>query len=600
MSLSKLDILIILLFIGITLGISIYFYLKSKKSDTSFFVGKRNLGWGVLGLSMVATTFAADTPLAVTEIVGENGISGNWIWWNGMLGGLLTAVFFAHLWRRSGVITENELLQLRYFGKPARYLRMFKSIYLGFFMNVLTMGWVNLAMITILESFFDIPKIEALGWTMLLMAFVAIYSSISGFLGVVYTDMIQFAIAMVASIALAYFILDHPDINGIAGLKSKLKPGMLNFLPSFSKQGNGLSLSIEKFIAFFGLIWWASWYPGQEPGGGGYIAQRIAAAKDEKNASIATIFFQIAHICIRPWPWIIVALAATILYPTLSGNDLKNGYVFAMKETMPNGLKGLMLTGFIGAYMSTISTHLNWGASYLVNDFLRPFFETKESNISSKKEIFYGRICTLLLMIVAGLISTQINSIKETWLFIMECGAGLGLVLILRWYWWRINAWSEISATIAPFLTFGVLKITGYIMLAKDPKANIDFTTFPNSVFIIVLVTTLSWLLITYLTSGKESKEKVKHLKDFYLRIKPNGVWQTIAKQTTVELNNSGLKYKFALWVGVILFGYSLLFLIGNIVFNSENTKLIVTNTSILILCALLNSYLVLKKKALN
>jgi len=611
MTLSYLDISIILVFLLASLGISIFYYNKSTVGGSSFFIGNRNLKWGVIGISMVATTFAADTPLAVAEIVGKDGISGNWLWWNGMIGGMLTAVFFSHLWRRSNVVTENEFLQLRYFGKPAKYLRVFKSIYLGVFMNVVIMGWVNLAMITVFEKFFDIPIETAFAITIGLMAIVAIYSSISGFLGVVYTDVLQFIIAMIASFALAYFVLQSDQIEGLAGLKAKLNPETLKFFPSFgnAENGSGLSLSFENFIAFFGIIWWASWYPGQEPGGGGYIAQRMASAKDEKNATLATIFFQVAHIVIRPWPWIIVGLACLVLYPNLAEDDLRFGYVFAMKDTLPNGFRGLMLTGFIGAYMSTISTHLNWGASYIVNDFMKPLFyrsddeDTKNLKpaLSNKKEVLYGRIATVVLMILASIISLYITSIKSAWLFIMECGAGLGLVLILRWYWWRISAWSEITATITPFIVYAALKLSSLAIYNTDANGlfvEADFAQFPNTIFINVCITSLVWIVVTYLTSGKESADRRNHLIKFYERIKPQGKWQTIASQCQQKVNNDNLINRFMLWITLIIFAYSCLFFIGNLLFFGMDRLLI--NGAITLISTLMLFYLIRIKKVLS
>ena len=444
--LNIIDVGVIVAFLLASLGIALLVKKRANSSKNSFFVGNRNLPWFVVGISMVATTFAADTPLAVAEIVGKNGISGNWLWWYAMMGGMLTAVFFSYLWRRSKVVTENELISLRYYGKPARFLRVAKAAYLGIFINIVIMAWVNLAMLTIFKSFFNIDYFTAFTITVALMILVAIYSSISGFLGVVYTDVLQFVLAMTASIVLCYMVLDLPEIGGLKGLAEKLKPEQMNFFPS-ERTGN----KWLNFLTLISVVWWASWYPGQEPGGGGYIAQRMAAAKDEKNATFASLLFQIAHICLRPWPWIIVGLSCIILYPELSGDELKNGYVYAMRDHLPQGIKGLMLVGFIGAYMSTISTHLNWGASYIVNDIIK----LNKPNLKQSKEVLYGRLSTVGLMVLAAIVSTQITSISGTWLFIMECGAGLGLVLILRWYWWRINAWTEISATIAPVFFYG-------------------------------------------------------------------------------------------------------------------------------------------------
>jgi len=545
---------------------------------------------------MVATTFAADTPLAVAELVGDKGISGNWVWWYGMIGGILTAIFFSHLWRRSKVVTENEFISLRYFGRPAKNLRMAKAVYLGIFMNVVIMGWVNLAMITIFEHFFGVSTIEAFAITAGLMVLVMIYSSISGFLGVVYTDILQFVLALTASIVLAYMVLDLPEIGGLSGLKAKIPAEKLSFFPSFNLE-DGLEKNFIQFLTLIGVVWWASWYPGQEPGGGGYIAQRMAAAKDEKNATLATLFFQIAHICIRPWPWIIVALACMVLYPELSGSDFKNGYVFAMRDYLPNGFKGLMLVGFIGAYMSTISTHLNWGASYVVNDLIK----LNNPLITAKEEVNYGRLVTILLMICAAILCHFMDSISDMWVFIMECGAGLGLVLILRWYWWRINAWSEISATIAPIVFYSILQILNLQFRSIGPNNEViawKYAEAPYSILIVVLFTTITWLIVTYVTSGKETKAQREHLIHFYKLIRPQGIWNTIAYQTDSKTKNAGLMLKFILWIAILIFGYNALFITGNILLS--NSDAIMTNVILLVISGAISAYLIQVKKVLE
>lgn len=588
-ALNNIDLLIIILFLVASLGISLIVRKKATAGDDSFFVGGRNLKWYVIGLSMVATTFAADTPLAVAEIVGKDGISGNWVWWYGMIGGMLTAIFFSHLWRRSRVVTENEFLSMRYYGKPAKLLRIFKAAYLGIFMNVVIMGWVNLAMFTIFQYFFGIPFETAFKVTAVLMFLVMLYSSISGFLGVVYTDILQFILAIVASMVLAYMVLDLPEIGGLEGLKSKIPAEKLSFFPSFK---GGITDKLVTFFTLTGVVWWASWYPGQEPGGGGYIAQRMAAAKDEKNANYATIFFQIAHICIRPWPWIIVALSCLVLYPELDAADFKNGYVFAMRDHLPGGFKGLMLVGFIGAYMSTISTHLNWGASYIVNDIIK----LNKPQIKEKEALLLGRISTIILMILAGAISTQMNSISDAWIFIMECGAGLGLVLILRWYWWRINAWSEITATVVPVLVYSSLQILNLLLRPENSVTNLWFSEAPYSIILVVLFTTIAWVTVTYLTSGKESKDQREHLKNFYSKIKPQGIWNTIAYQLNTETNNRNLSGKLLLWICLLILAFNCLFITGNILLSND----IWFNAILILISAIVCWYLIKKKDILE
>ncbi len=456
MNLAIIDWVIIGLYFFVALIIGLRYRGIGSRSLTDYFLGGRKMPWFVAGVSMVATTFAADTPLAVTELVAQNGISGNWLWWNMLLGGMLTTFFFARLWRRSGVLTEVELIELRYSGIQAAFLRGFKSVYLGLFMNVLIMGWVNLALMSILKVLFDIPDDQLLFYALGAMAITAVYSSISGLWGVAVTDVVQFVIAMTGCIILAIIVINSPEIGGISGLKSNLPPWALNFFPSISDftpgdAATGLTITAGTFLAFIGFQWWASWYPGAEPGGGGYVAQRMMSTKNERDSVYATLLFQIAHYCLRPWPWILVGLASLVLYPELGANEKRLGFVMAMKDFLPAGLMGLLLVAFLAAYMSTISTQLNWGASYLVNDFYLRFFEP---GASQKKLIKVSRIVTFLLMIIAVFATSQMNSISGVWQFIIECGAGLGLVLILRWYWWRINAWSEITATIAPFIGY--------------------------------------------------------------------------------------------------------------------------------------------------
>ncbi|MFT6851054.1 MAG: SSS family solute:Na+ symporter [Sphingobacteriales bacterium] len=554
MHLSLLDWAVIAVYLVITLSISLYFSKKAGKSLGDFFLGGRNLPWYVAGISMVATTFAADTPLAVTELVSTQGISGNWLWWNMLAGGMLTTFFFARLWRRANILTEIEFIELRYGGKAAAFLRGFKSVYLGLIMNVMVIGWVNLAMMTILEVFFGLSSQDALFYTAILMAVVAIYSSISGLLGVVFSDMVQFFIAMGACIYLAVEVVSLDQIGGISGLKAQLPEGTLDFFPklgSASDVGKTLTISLGAFLAYTTVQWWSSWYPGAEPGGGGYIAQRMMSAKNEKHSIYATLFFQIAHYCLRPWPWIIVALCTLILYPDLGAGEEKFGFVMAMKDFLPSGLKGLLLVAFFSAYMSTISTQLNWGAGYLVNDLYKRFISPKASE---KKLVTVSRITTIILMVVGLAVSSQINSISGVWAFIIECGAGLGLVLILRWYWWRINVWSEITATVVPFIVYGLGKwVFGLV--------------FPESFFLTVGITTVSWIAITFLTTPE--KDSVLH--NFYQRVRPGGWWKEFNDGSSEDGKLGPL---FVCWLSAIGFTYSFLFFMGKFIFQEYTTAI--------------------------
>lgn len=546
--LHPVDLTIILVFFALSTAIALRYRKESGKDLSSFFLGGRNLPWYIAGVSMVATTFAADTPLAITEMVAKQGIAGNWLWWCMLAGGMFTTFFFARLWRKAEVLTEVEFIELRYSGKAAAWLRGFKAIYLGLFMNVLIIGWVNLALMAILQVFFEVPE-ETVFWiTGLAMLIAAVYAAIGGLKGVAITDAMQFVVAMIGTIVLSVLVIRSESIGGISGLKAKLPEGTLNFLPVLgetSVDGNTLALSVASFFAFIGVQWWASWYPGAEPGGGGYIAQRMMSTRSEKDALYATLFFQVAHYCIRPWPWILVALACIVLYPDLSDAELKNGYVMAMKEFLPVGMRGLLLVAFFAAYLSTISTQLNWGAGYLVNDFYRRFLRPESTD---KNLIWTSRIATLGIMAL-GLLTTQFfDSISGVWLFIMECGAGLGLVLILRWFWWRINAWSEIVATGVPFVGFA---ITRYVL--EWPH--------PYGFFFTVILTTVSWVAITFLTKPTNTA----HLQRYYNRVDPGGWWpeRIIGRENN---HRPEYRYLFFAWLLSIVMTYSILFLIGKLI----------------------------------
>lgn len=567
MQLSTLDWFIIISFLVLIFGVGLSFTKKSGKDMESFFLGGRNMPWLLAGVSMVATTFAADTPLAVTELVSKNGIAGNWFWWSFLAGGMLTTFFFARLWQRSGVLTEVELIELRYSGKPAKFLRAFKAIYLGVIMNVVVIAWVNVALQSLLVVFFQLDPNTALMYTGLAMLMAAVYTSFSGIQGVAVTDAIQFVVAMTGCIILAYLIINSPEIGGIDDLKTKaesIKPGILNFLPTISNDntladtGGGLVLSFGAFFAYAGVHWWASWYPGAEPGGGGYIAQRMMSTRSDKDAVYATLFFQIAHYCVRPWAWILVALAAVVLYPELTEDTAKLGYVYAMRDFLPSGLRGLLLVAFLAAYMSTISTQLNWGASYVVNDLYKRFVRPKASE---KHYVFSSRIFTLILMGIGLIVSTFVNSISGAWEFIMQCGAGLGLVLILRWYWWRINAWSEIAATIAPFLATTVFYFMGI--------------EFPTAFLITVLFTTVVWLVVTFLTPATDAQTLENFWKKVHQQPAPTLSTKNIEILDSHVANPAksyGMLDLLFCWMSAIILAYSMLFLTGKLLLKEWST----------------------------
>lgn len=517
-----------------------------------FFLSGRNLPWWLAGTSMVATTFAADTPLAVTELVAKNGIAGNWLWWNFLFGGMLTVFFFARLWRRAGILTDVEFAEIRYSGKPAAFLRGFRSLYLGIFINSIILGWVNLAMAAILEGMFGIPHTQVMFYVGASLVVTAIYAALSGLWGVAVTDAFQFALAMFGCIVLTFIVLSLPQIGGMSGLIKQLPEWSLKFTPDIGgamtpgNVGGALALSVTAFLAYVGVQWWACWYPGAEPGGGGYIAQRMMSAKNEKHSLFATLWFTIAHYCIRPWPWIIVGLASLILYPQLGADDKKLGYVYAMRDFLPVGVKGLLVASFFAAYMSTVSTQLNWGTSYIMNDFYRRFLKPNENE---KHYVGVSRIATGFMMLASVIVTFFMSTISGAWSFIIEAGAGLGLVLILRWFWWRINAWSEISAMVAPFLAYA------YVKWYTDIQ-------FPDSLFMISGFTTVVWITVTFMTKPTE----IETLKKFFTRIHPGGWWAPVADQMPEVKQDTGYGKLMVDWVAGILLVYNVLFGVGKLI----------------------------------
>jgi len=558
---NGLDWGIMVLYFVLSLGIGLYFSKRAGKSTQDYFLSGRNLPWWLAGLSMVATTFAADTPLAVTELVATKGIAGNWLWWNMLIGGMLTVFFFARLWRRAGIMTDLELIELRYSGKPAAVLRGFRALYLGLFMNAIIMGWVNVAMASVLEGMFNIPRAQVFWFIALAMIFTALYSSLSGLWGVAVTDAFQFIFAMTSCVVLAIVVLQSPEIGGLSGLQKTLPKETFRLFPQVGGASAGVTgifaLSAGAFLAYIAVQWWASWYPGAEPGGGGYVAQRMMSTKNEKHSVFAVLFFQIAHYCLRPWPWIIVGLASMVLYPDLGIAEKKMGYIYAMRDFLPAGLKGLLVAAFFAAYMSTIATHLNWGTSYIVHDFWRRFMQKEKDE---RTYVLASRITTIVLMIVALALTSVISSISGAWQFIIECGAGLGLVLILRWYWWRVNAWSEITATILPIILYAGIMVWN---ATSAPYAQIDF---PISLFIIVGATTLSWIVVTLLTNPTD----VSTLESFYRRTRPGGIlWKPISDRLPDVVSSSSFLGQAIAWIAGTVFVYSFLFGLGELFFGS-------------------------------
>ncbi|SOS49346.1 Na+:solute symporter [Tenacibaculum dicentrarchi] len=502
MTLTTLDYTIIIGFFLISLLIGVWASKSAGKSSADFFLSGRNMPWWLLGVSMVATTFAADTPGLVTELVRKNGVSGNWVWWAMLLTGMLTVFFYAKLWRKSGITTDLEFYELRYSGKIAGFLRGFRAIYLGVIFNIITMAGVCLAGAKIANILLGISQGEMLIYSSII---VVIYSSLGGLKGVLLTDFVQFILAMIGSVWATVYIVNMPEINGLSNLLSHPNvSGKLNMLPDFSNTESLITL----FIIPFAVQWWSTWYPGAEPGGGGYIAQRMLAAKDEKNATWATLFFNFAHYALRPWPWIIVGLASLIIFPSLEsmnqafpnlseemqGHDV--GYA-AMMTYLPAGLLGIVLTSLIAAFMSTISTQLNWGSSYIVNDFYSRFIN-KEA--SEKQKVVVGRISTVLLMICAALFSFYLQSAKDVFDLLLQIGTGTGLLFILRWFWSRINPYSEIAA-------MGISFVIAFFFFINRKLENPFFEIAGYWQLIIgVVITTFGWILVTLLTKPTDKK----------------------------------------------------------------------------------------------
>ncbi len=560
MQLSFIDWIVIALYFIFNLGVGLYLRKRATQSVSDFFVSGRNVTWWLAGTSMVATTFAADTPLVVSGLVAKNGIAGNWIWWSMVFSGILTVFFYAKLWRRAGVLTDCEFAEIRYSGKPAAFLRIFRAIYLGLPINLIIMGWVNLAIVKIMMLVLGINKIEALGIAIAIMFITASISTLSGLWGVLWTDLFQFVLKMGMVILLAVFAVNAT--GGMSSLISQLhaidkardpSSSILAMVPNL----NSTWMPMITFFVFIAVNWWASWYPGAEPGGGGYIAQRIFSAKNEKHSLLATLWFNVAHYALRPWPWIIVALVAVVRLQHDASflADPETGYIRILVSDLPAYLRGLMIAAFAAAYMSTIGTQLNWGASYLVNDVYRRLVPKKVE----KHYVNFSQAITMVLMILSAIVTFYMDSIADAWRFLMAIGAGTGLVYILRWFWWRINAWSEISAMIAAFVVSLVLQF-GFHFDENDPKQ------FAYLLLITVAFTTTVWLIVTYLTDS-EPKEK---LLSFYRRVRPNStMWGPIAKEASdITPSKDGI-LNLINWISGVAMIYCFLFGLGQIILGS-------------------------------
>ncbi|MEQ6122954.1 sodium:solute symporter family protein [Pseudotenacibaculum sp. MALMAid0570] len=583
--LSTLDIVLIISFFALTLFIGIYVSKKSGKNSTEFFLSGRSMPWWLLGLSMVATTFSTDTPNLVTDIVRKNGVSGNWVWWAFLITGLLTVFVYAKLWRKSAVNTDIEYYELRYGGAPAKFLRKFRAVYLGIIFNVMAMSAVTLAAIKIGQIMLGLEP-----WETVISAglITVIFSAVGGFKGVVYTDFILFFVAMGGAIGAAYYLVNIPEVGGLEALMANENvASKLSILPDF----NDKTALITLLIIPLAVQWWSAWYPGAEPGGGGYIAQRMLAAKDENHAMGATFFFNIMHYALRPWPWIIVALASLVVFPDIAsiqeafpnvandklGHDLAYS---AMLTKLPSGLLGLVLASLVAAYMSTISTHLNWGSSYIVNDFYK---QQINPNASEKKLVAVGRISTVALMVFSALLALVLQNALQLFDAILMFGAGTGLIFILRWFWWRINAWTEIVAMFSSGIISLLINFTpiGDYLFHESSGVFPEWAKFP----LIVLLTTSTWLIAMYTTKPESSDI----LRNFYKKIQPGGPgWSKVineAKKDNVEIvdENEGWSVPsgiIAMLLGCVLI-YSCLFATGYWIYGETTLAISLTIAAI-------------------
>ena len=548
MLLTGLDWAVIAVYAVVAVGVGLYFAQRAGSETSEFFLGGRSMPWWLLGTSMVATTFSTDTPNLVTDLVRTGGVSQNWLWWAFLITGMCTVFFYAKLWRRSGVMTDIGFYELRYSGPPAAFLRGFRAIYLGVFFNVMIMATVTLAAIKIGGVLLGVP-----GWQVVLLAgtATALYSATSGLWGVVVTDLLLFVIAMAGSLAAAFYAVTHPDVGGLSELfANPALDGRLSLLPDFSDWRTAAAV----FIVPIAVQWWSTWYPGAEPGGGGYVAQRMLAARNEDGALKATLWFNIAHYALRPWPWIIVALASLVVYPTLDSiqaafpavdpSIVRHDLAYpAMLVFLPSGLLGLVVASLAAAYMSTISTHLNWGASYIVDDVYRRFIRR---GADERHYVWVGRVATIGLIVLASVVALWLENALQAFQILLQIGAGTGLVFLLRWFWWRINVWSELSAMVISFL------VAVYFQFVHEA---VGLTRWDASLELVagVVITTIGWLTVTFLTPPTDAET----LRRFHELIQPLGPgWRGAGLETPPDPEDSPSAAFLAWFLGcVVVYG---------------------------------------------
>jgi len=576
MALTAIDWAIVAAYFLLSVGIGLYFTKRGGESLDEYFLSGRQVTWWLAGASMVATTFAADTPLVVTGLVSQHGVAGNWLWWNMLMSGMLTVFFFARLWRRAHVMTDVEFAEIRYSGRPAAVLRGFRALYLAIPINLIILGWVTKAMIKILTISLGLRDVSLLGFNVpgeviavgICFIITVAYSAGAGMWAVLWTDLVQFVIKMSAVIVLAVYA-----VRAVGGM-AKLKDGLTTHFGSADAALSVLPVKITPtgieayawmpllaLAVFLSVQWWAAWYPGAEPGGGGYVAQRIFSAKTERDGVLATLFFNVAHYAIRPWPWIITGLCTVLLYPAGIGptHDHEAAYVQAFVDLLPTPWRGFMMAGFAAAYMSTVGTQLNWGASYLVNDFYKRFLNR---TATEKHYVAISRWATIFLFLASAVVTHYLGTIEGAWKFLLALGSGTGLVLILRWYWWRINAWSEISAMIASF----VVSVTA-INVLKPRFAAGDLRADAWVMLVTVAVSTVVWLGVTFAT--KPEPDRV--LEAFYRRVRPGGPgWAVVSERAGFGRESiPGGALAWTNWIAGIVAVYSTLFGIGKIVLGS-------------------------------
>jgi solute:Na+ symporter, SSS family len=558
MQLTTLDWAIVLGVLGISFVPALLLMRRASANTAEFFTSGRAAPWWLIGVSMVATTFSTDTPNLVTNLVRDGGVAANWAWWAFLLTGMATVFFYARLWRRAGVLTDLEFYELRYGGRAAAWVRGFRAVYLGLFFNLVIMATVNLAAVKIANVLLGWPMTQ----TLLVCAVLNIvFAALAGLWGVLVTDMIQFGIALTGSFAAAYFALQHPQVGGLDGLLTRLDPATLRLLPDFNDWG----LTLTIFIIPLTVQWWSVWYPGAEPGGGSYIAQRMLAARSERDAAWGTMLFNAAHYALRPWPWIIVALASILVYPELPdiqaalphvdprlvGQDMAYP---AMLRFLPAGVLGLMVAGLLSAYISTISTHLNWGTSYLVHDLYRRFLRPEATE---RHYVFAGRLVTVLLMVLAALLTYVIDTARTGFELLLSIGAGTGLLYLLRWFWWRINAWSEIAAMATSFL------MAAFFFFAARRGVG-----YPAHVGLLwtVGITTAVWVAVTYLAPASDRATLV----GFYRLVRPAGPgWASVRAEAGVGPSPDSLTRSFLGWVLGCAFVYGALFGTGSFLYGA-------------------------------